>query len=99
MQECWIREAKERPTIHAVLKRLQVLYKGSPLSGRAEGHVSASSPMTHGKARCASWLETRQGQRHLSSNNATGSIRAQGMWQASGGPIIMQLPEIQESES
>lgn len=28
LQDCWARNAKERPTIHVVLKRLQSLYKG-----------------------------------------------------------------------
>ena len=46
MQECWTREAKDRPSIHAVLKRLQVLYKDHRSQGGEEGHVSASSPVT-----------------------------------------------------
>ena len=43
MQECWIREAKERPTIHAVLKRLQVLYKDHRSQGVRKA-MSAPAP-------------------------------------------------------
>ena len=43
MQECWTREAKERPTIHAVLKRLQVLYKDHRSQGVRKA-MSAPAP-------------------------------------------------------